>query len=191
MDEVWSGPIADEPHTYPVVDQVIGFEGLKWTIVSDRVQINEHLVTRDVLRHPGAVAVIARDDQGRILLIRQYRHPVKAFMWEIPAGLLDVPGEDPIECAKRELVEEAGLEADVWSRITTLALTPGGSDELIHIYRADGVREVGRQVTGEAEEADLPRAWVPLQQAVGLCLAGSISNATAVAAILALAAADR
>ena len=182
----------DEPHTYPVVGQEHRFTGAKWSIVSETVDIDGHVVVRDVLRHPGAVAVAAVDDDGRVLLIRQYRHPVAAFLWEIPAGLLDQAGEDPLECAKRELLEEAGVTARDWAPLLSLALSPGGTSERIAIYRATGlhVDPDSRPHTGEAEERELPQVWVPLEQAVQRCLDGSVANATAVAAILALAAAS-
>lgn len=188
MSEPWEGPIADEAREFPVLSTTVRFEGRKWTIVSDEVQFNEHVVIRDVLRHPGAAAVIALDEQDRVLLIRQYRHPLGEYMWEIPAGLLDKPGEDPLVCAQRELVEEAGFTAEEWGHLFTLALSPGSLDERIHIYRARGLTEVGREHTGEAEETDLSHAWVPLDEAVQLCLSGAIANATAVAAILGVSA---
>jgi ADP-ribose pyrophosphatase len=155
------------------------------------VDIDGHVVVRDVLRHPGAVAVAAVDERGRVLLIRQYRHPVGAFMWEIPAGLLDQAGEDPLECARRELLEEAGVTAQDWAPLLDLALSPGGTSERIRIFRASGLQvdPGARPHTGEAEERDLPQLWVPIEEAVEHCLRGSISNATAVAAILALHAA--
>lgn len=184
--------LVDEPHVYPVVGREHRFEGAKWSVWSETVDIDGHVVVRDVLRHPGAVAVAAVDDEGRVLLIRQYRHPVGAFLWEIPAGLLDQEGEDPLECARRELLEEAGVTAQRWSPLLTLALSPGGTSERIEVFRASGlhVDPQSRPHTGEAEERELPQAWVPIPEAVRHCLDGSVTNATAVAAILALAAQD-
>lgn len=181
-------PLADQPHSFPVLSTTIGFQGRKWAIHSDEVDIDGDVVIRDVLRHPGAVAVAAVDDAGRVLMIRQYRHPVAAYMWEIPAGLLDVAGEDPLAAARRELHEEAGVIATEWSRLLDLALSPGGTSERIRIYRATGlaVDPDSRPHTGEAEERDLPQKWVTLPEATAACLDGSIANATAVAAILAL-----
>jgi ADP-ribose pyrophosphatase len=117
---------------------------------------------------------------------------VAATLWEIPAGLLDKPGEDLIECARRELSEEAGVTATQWSPLLELALSPGGTSERITIFRATGltVDPASRQHTGEAEERELPQLWVTLSEAVERCLDGSITNATAVAAVLALAAMD-
>jgi ADP-ribose pyrophosphatase len=183
-------PLVDEPHRFPVLAEEQRFSGAKWSVWSETVDIDGHVVVRDVLRHPGAVAVAAVDDEGRLLLIRQYRHPVAAFMWEIPAGLLDQPGEELVECARRELAEEAGVTATQWSPLLELALSPGGTSERITIFRATGltVEPESRQHTGEAEERELPQLWVALSEAVERCFDGSITNATAVAAILALAA---
>ncbi len=183
-------PLADEPHRFPVLAEEQRFSGAKWSVWSETVDIDGHVVVRDVLRHPGAVAVAAVDDEGRLLLIRQYRHPVAAFMWEIPAGLLDQPGEELVECARRELAEEAGVTATQWSPLLELALSPGGTSERITVFRATGltVEPESRQHTGEAEERELPQLWVALSEAVERCFDGSITNATAVAAILALAA---
>jgi ADP-ribose pyrophosphatase len=178
----------DQAHRFPVLAEDHRFTGAKWSIWSETVDIGGHVVVRDVLRHPGAVAVAAVDEEGRLLLIRQYRHPVGAFMWEIPAGLLDRAGEDPLECARRELLEEAGVTAEHWTPLLDLALSPGGTSERIQIYRATGlhVAPEARPHTGEAEERELPQLWVGIPEAVERCLSGSIGNATAVAAILAL-----
>ncbi|MGB7982970.1 MAG: NUDIX hydrolase [Candidatus Nanopelagicales bacterium] len=183
-------PLVDAPHRFPVRAEVEQFAGAKWSVWSDTVDIDGHVVVRDVLRHPGAVAIAAVDDEGRILLIRQYRHPVAAYLWEVPAGLLDKPDEDPLECARRELAEEAGVSAERWSPLLGLALSPGGTSERIIVFLATGltVDPDSRPHTGEAEERELPQAWVPIPDAMDRCLDGSIANATAVAAILALAA---
>jgi ADP-ribose pyrophosphatase len=183
--------LVDEPHRFPVVAEEHRFTGAKWSVWSETVDIDGHVVVRDVLRHPGAVAVAAVDAEGRVLLIRQYRHPVAAYMWEIPAGLLDQADEDPLACAQRELLEEAGVTAQQWSPLLDLALSPGGTSERIRIFTATGlhVDQAGRPHTGEAEERELPQLWVPVAEAVERCLDGSITNATAVAAILALHAA--
>ncbi len=183
-------PLADEQHRFPVLAQEHRFTGAKWSVWSETVDIDGDVVVRDVLRHPGAVAVAAVDDEGRLLLIRQYRHPVAAYMWEIPAGLLDQPGEDLADCARRELAEEAGVTARDLAPLLELALSPGGTSERITVFRATGltVDPDTRPHTGEAEERELPQRWVTIPEAVDRCLDGSITNATAVSAILALAA---
>jgi len=182
--------LADEAHVFPILAERRGFVGAKWSVWSETVDIAGDIVVRDVLRHPGAVAVAAVDHADRILLIRQYRHPVGAYLWEIPAGLLDAPGEELLECARRELAEEAGVSARDWQPLLALALSPGGTSERITVFLATGltVDPDSRPHTGEAEERDLPQLWVGLPEAVERCLDGSITNATAVAAILALAA---
>ena len=125
-------PLADEPHRFPVLAEEHRFEGAKWSVWSETVDIDGHVVVRDVLRHPGAVAVAAVDDEGRLLLIRQYRHPVAAYMWEIPAGLLDKPGEDLVECARRELAEEAGVTANDVEPAARAGAEPGGDQRADH-----------------------------------------------------------
>lgn len=141
--------------------------------------------TREVVEHPGAVAVVAVDDQGRIVLVRQYRHPVGRRLLELPAGLLDVHGEDPAQTARRELAEETGLAASGWAVLVDVASSPGFTDESVRVYLASGLSAVGRPAEAADEEADLEVLWVPLVEAVRLVLAGEIVNATAVGGILA------
>jgi ADP-ribose pyrophosphatase len=141
---------------------------------------------RDVVKHPGAVGVVAYDMKGRILLIRQYRHPVRRRLWELPAGLLDVAGEPASHAAKRELTEEAGLVAERWHTLVDTYTSPGMSDEAIRIFLARGLSEVGRPDAHD-EEAELEPEWVPLDEAVFRVMQGDITNAMAVAGILAAA----
>lgn len=141
--------------------------------------------TREVVEHPGAVAVVAVDDQGRIVLVRQYRHPVGRRLLELPAGLLDVHGEDPAQTARRELAEETGLAASGWAVLVDVASSPGFTDESVRVYLASGLSAVDRPVEAADEEADLEVLWVPLAEAVRLVLAGEIVNATAIGGILA------
>jgi 8-oxo-dGDP phosphatase len=140
---------------------------------------------REVVEHPGAVAIAALDADDRLMMIHQYRHPVGRRLWELPAGLLDVHGEDPLDTAKRELTEETGLEAAEWSVLVDVVSSPGFSDESVRVYLARDVREVGRPVLDDDEEADLITRWVSLPVAVRMVLAGTIVNAVAVAAVLA------
>lgn len=142
---------------------------------------------REVVEHHGAVAVVAVDDLGRLVLINQYRHPLGRRLWELPAGLLDEVGEDPVAAAGRELVEETGLAATDWSVLVDVAVSPGFTDEAIRVYLATGLTDVARP-DPEHEEADLEIARVPIGEAVDRVLSGGIVNATAVAGILALAA---
>ncbi len=145
--------------------------------------------TRDVVVHPGAVGIIALDDQGRVLLLRQYRHAVGRMLWEPPAGLLDEVGEDPLEAAKRELYEEAHLEASRWDVLVDGFTSPGMTDEAVRIYLAREVSESSApKFEAEHEEVDMPTRWVSLGEAVDAVLGGSIHNPLAVMGILAAAA---
>lgn len=144
---------------------------------------------REVVSHPGAVAVVAVDDDGRVVLLRQYRHPVGRYLWELPAGLRDADGEPPLETAKRELAEEVQLAAERWSLLTTTYSTPGFCDELVLVYLAEGLRDVARPdgFTVEHEELDMTIERVPLADAVQRVFDGDIRNSAAVIGLLAAA----
>ncbi|MGY1696635.1 NUDIX domain-containing protein [Geodermatophilus sp. SYSU D00814] len=144
---------------------------------------------REVVRHPGAVAVVALDDEGRVVLLRQYRHPVGGYLWELPAGLRDAAGEQPLAAAQRELAEEVRLAADRWSLLTTTYSTPGFCDELVLVYLAEGLTDVDlpEGFTAEHEELDMTVERVPLADAVQRVFDGSIRNAAAVIGLLAAA----
>lgn len=187
-DEEWTGPVADTFAPLPARDPIERFSGRIWSVVSEDVEFPSGTARRDVQKHLGAVAVIALDDSDRVLLIRQYRHPIGAWLFEPPAGLLDVPGEDPWLTAQRELAEEAGYRARTWHTLVDLLNSPGGSSEAIRIYLARDLEPLtsGRPVTGEMEEHHLPRAWVPLHEAIDLILSSAIGSPSAVAGILAL-----
>jgi 8-oxo-dGTP pyrophosphatase MutT (NUDIX family) len=140
--------------------------------------------TREVVEHHGAVAIVAMDDDDQVTLIHQYRHPLGRRIWELPAGLIDHLGEDPVETAKRELVEEVGLAARNWSVLVDVAASPGFTDEVVRVYLATGLSVVDREVLGE-EEADLVARKVSLTEAVRMALAGEIVNGATVGGILA------
>jgi len=142
------------------------------------------IVTREVVEHYGAVAIVAIDDEGRIPLIYQYRHPFGRRLWELPAGLLDVNGEAPHLTAARELSEEAGLQAQTWQVLVDLDSTPGFSDESVRVYLATGLTQV-RRPEAHDEEADITLQWYPIAEAVSRVFSGEIVNALAVAGILA------
>ncbi len=186
-DEEWSGPVADADDPYPVDDRDVRFEGAIWDVVSEHVRFPTGTVRRDVVVHPGAVAIIALDDEDRVLLIRQYRHPVGRYLFEPPAGLLDVAGEPAWRTAQRELAEEAGFEAAEWSVLLDTYLSPGGTSEAIRIFLARGLAPLpdGRVLTGEAEEAHLPRAFVDLDEAKDLVLSDALGSPSAISGILA------
>jgi len=148
---------------------------------------------RTVVDHPGAVAVLALDEANRVLMIRQYRHPVGRMLWEIPAGLRDVPGENLVITARRELLEEAGYRAGDWQVLADFFSSPGFSTERIRVFLArdlEAVPEEERTFVLKDEEAALTLAWVPLPEAVAAVLAGELHNSVAVMGILAVYAAS-
>jgi len=141
-------------------------------------------VTREVVEHFGAVAVVAMDDDCNIPMVYQYRHALGRRLWELPAGLLDVHGEAAHLTAARELQEEAGLQARTWRVLVDLDSTPGFSDESVRVYLATELSEVGRPDAHD-EEADMTLQWYPLAEVARKVLSGEIVNAIAVAGILA------
>ncbi|WP_134072607.1 NUDIX domain-containing protein [Mycobacteroides salmoniphilum] len=139
---------------------------------------------REVVEHYGAVAVAAVDEVGQVALVHQYRHPLGHRLWELPAGLLDIAGEDTQLAAARELQEEAGVEATTWRVLVDAAASPGFTDEVVRVFLATGLSHPGRGESHD-EEADMTVHWVPLPEAVSMVLAGEIVNAIAAAGILA------
>jgi len=182
----------DEFATYPVTASEIKHHGLVWDVVRDAVDLGEGgQVEREYLRHPGAVGVLALDEQDRALMILQYRHPVRMRLWELPAGLLDEPTETPLQTARRELVEEVDLYAAEWHVLLDWFNSPGGMDEAIRVYLARDLTPVpdGQRHARHAEELDILTRWVPLDEARDAVLAGGLHNPTAVVGILAACAA--
>lgn len=183
----WTGPVADEAQVLPITESVPRFRGRVWEGRTDVVEIGGERVRRDIMVHPGAVGIVAVDADDRVLLVRQYRHPVAMQMFEPPAGLLDVAGEEPLRTAQRELIEEGGYVAATWQVLVDYLTSPGGSTEALRVYLARGVSPApgGRQLTGEAEEQHMPMVWIPIEDAVDLIFAGRLQNPTAVAGIMA------
>ena len=181
------GVIADRADRAPVLASRTVYAGLVWDVRRDEVDLGYEVVTRDVVAHPGAVGVLAMDEQGRIALIQQYRHPVGMRLWEIPAGLLDVAGEDPALAAARELAEEADLVAEQWAVLTDYFTSPGFASESIRLYLARGLSAVPASERHErtGEERDMPLRWVPLDEAHAAVLAGRLHNPHTVIAVLA------
>jgi ADP-ribose pyrophosphatase len=178
------------PGEYAVVASEPVYEGRVITLVRDTVAMPGGATSvREVVRHPGAVAVVALDDDGNVVLLRQYRHPVGGYLWELPAGLRDEDGEPPLETAKRELAEEVTLAAERWSLLTTTYSTPGFCDELVLIYLAEGLSRVDSPegFTVEHEELDMEIQRVPLDDAVQRVFDGDIRNSAAVIGLLAAA----
>lgn len=175
-------------HDFPVVAARDIYVGKVLALRADEVQMpGGRTGVREILEHTGAVAVAAVDDDQRIMLIHQYRHAVRRRLWELPAGLLDVDGEDPLTTAQRELAEEAGLRASDWSLLLDIVPSPGFSEESVRIYLARGITEMGRPVSdADDEESDLVTRWVPLADALRMVFSGEIVNATTVSAVLAL-----
>ena len=140
---------------------------------------------RTVLEHPGAVVVLAIDDQNQVLCLRQYRHVARRRFVELPAGLLDEPGETPEQVAKRELLEEAGLEAGHWLHLTTTYPSPGISTEIQHYYLARGLRHVDRgDFVPQHEEADMDTFWVPFPDLLEAVEEGRVADGPLVIAVL-------
>jgi ADP-ribose pyrophosphatase len=164
------------------------------TLRTERVRMPDgDVATRDVVEHPGAVAVVALDEAGRVLLIRQYRHPVGWLLWEIPAGLRDVDGESLRATAERELLEETGYAARQWCVLSDFFSSPGIITERLRVFLARDLAAVPASEHGyrrQHEEAHLLQAWVPLAEAVQLILAGRLHNGVAAVGILAAYAAQ-
>jgi ADP-ribose pyrophosphatase len=189
-----TGPeqLRDEPAEPTVLSSTRMHDGMMWDVRRDELRLDDgQEVTREVLVHTGAVGIVALDDQERVLLVRQYRHPVRHYLWEPPAGLLDVEGEDPWAAARRELAEEGHLEADEWHVLVDFFNSPGGSTEAFRCYLARGLRSVPEpeRHEGDGEERDMPVAWRSLDELRDLVLAGRLHNPTAVTGVLAACAA--
>lgn len=181
-------PLRDEIVPSPVTASEVVFDGVIWDVRREAFELEGERLVREVVDHPGAVAVLALDEQDRVNLIRQYRHPISSLEWEIPAGLLDVAGEDPLTAAARELAEEAGLAAGRWSLLADIVTSPGFAEEAVRIYlaedleRVDSDRDLG---IAEGEEADLGLEFVPLDQACAMIGDGRILNGIAATGLLA------
>ncbi|MFF7679235.1 MULTISPECIES: NUDIX hydrolase [Streptomycetaceae] len=183
--------LKDTPEEWRVTATATPFTGKKTSVRTDDVVMPDGSVARrDYQVHPGSVAVLALDDRDRVLVLKQYRHPVRMKLWEIPAGLLDVPGENPLHAAQRELYEEAHVKAEDWRVLTDVYTTPGGCDEAVRIFLARGLSEVeGDRFEVSEEEADMEFARVPVDELVRGVLAGELHNNCLVVGVLSLQAA--
>ncbi|MEO6206189.1 MAG: NUDIX hydrolase [Mycobacteriales bacterium] len=172
-------------HVYDVLSSEVVYSGGVMSLRRDDVAMpgDTHSV-RDVVVHPGAVAVVALDEDNQMVLVRQYRHPVGRQLDELPAGLLDKAGEPAHETAARELAEEAGLAAAEWHVLVDVLTTPGMSDEAIRIYLARDLREVERDVQ-QHEEAEMTSFRRPLELVVAAVMTGEYENGLLVAGALA------
>jgi ADP-ribose pyrophosphatase len=177
----------DQPFAANVSSSEIVFEGMIWNVVSERFAFADEELTREFVQHPGAVAVLALNNLGQVLMIRQYRHPVREFLWEIPAGLLDVSGESKAEAAIRELVEETGYQPQSIEPLIDFYTTPGGNSEMISVFLARDLTFVGRPAIQEGEERELVVDWIDFDDAVQSVLASEIKSPSAAVAIMAYA----
>jgi 8-oxo-dGDP phosphatase len=182
--------VADVPESWPVESsEDLYRSSLPFALRSDRVRHpdspDEEPFTRLALEHPGAVVILAVDEDERVFCLRQYRHPARMRMLELPAGLLDVEGEDPRAAAERELLEEGGLEASDWVRLVSAYSSPGITTEQIHYFVARGLREADRgDFTPAHEEADMEMLWVPYAELLAACLDGRVHDAPVLIAVL-------
>ena len=176
LDQAGQPQLEDENALVAVSGSDLVFAGKVWDVRRDEFGYNGSAIVREYVDHPGAVAILALDDQDRVLLIKQYRHPVRMREWELPAGLLDVEGEDPLEAARRELAEETDVAATEWNVLAEFYTSPGGSTEAIRIYLARGLSTLDDAFGRTDEEADIEARWVPLDECVDAVLARRVQN---------------
>ncbi|MFC6149721.1 MULTISPECIES: NUDIX domain-containing protein [Mumia] len=180
--------VADRPESWPVRGSSTPYASPFIDVVVDEVEMpHGGTMRRTTVRHDAAVGVVVLDDDGRVLLLEQYRHPVGARLVELPAGLLDIAGEPAQDAAARELAEEADLVASRWDPLVSLRSSPGFTDERVEVFLARGLSAVAAdaRTDREDEEADMAAVWVPLEDAVAAVLDGRITNSLAVAGLLA------
>jgi ADP-ribose pyrophosphatase len=184
--------LADRPESWPVVASTDLYRS-DWvmSLRSDTIHPpgqQGETFDRLVLEHPGAVVVLALDDEDRVFCLRQYRHPAQRRFVELPAGLCDGDGgaaEDPEQVARRELLEEAGLEAGEWTHLTSTYSSPGILAELMHFYLARDLRPADRGgFELRHEEADMETLWVPFPELLAAVLDGRVGDAPLVLAVL-------
>ena len=171
--------LGDETQSLEIVESETVYRGAIWDVRRETFDYRGEKLTRDFVDHPGAVSIVALNDNAEIMMIRQYRHAIRALDWEIPAGLLDIPGEDPLVCAQRELVEEADLEADTWQHLTRLNTTPGGSNESTHIFLATDRPQTSGITHGITPNR--PAYWLSLGRQNGTNLSHFEGNPTSIA----------
>lgn len=187
--------VQDRKHRgHSLVNQETIYEGNVFSFVSDDLILDGHeeTIRREYIAHPGAVAIVPlrEGEKGpEVLLLSQYRHPVEAVLWEIPAGLLDKDGEDPLAAAQRELAEEASLDAASWHVLVDLFSSPGCLSESLRVFLARDLNPTSLEYERTEEEADMEYEWIPLAEAVQLVHSGAIHNATTITGLLSAASA--
>jgi 8-oxo-dGTP pyrophosphatase MutT (NUDIX family) len=171
---------------YDVVGSRRAYTGFSSVRIDDLVGPGGEAFQREVVEHPDAVAVVAIDEEERVVLVRQYRHPLRATLLELPAGTLDVEGESALDAARRELAEEVGLAARCWQPLGALWNSAGWSDERTWLFLATDVRPAPRPAGyhPEGEEADLTIERIALSELLGMCADGRIDDAKTVAGVL-------
>lgn len=184
--------LRDVPEAWPVESSKdLHRDGWVLALRSDQVSrpgaVDEGAFRRLVVEHPGAAVILAVDEDDRVLCLRQYRHPAQHRLVELPAGVCDHPGEDPIEVARRELREEAAMQAERWTHLLSTFSSPGYSAERIHYYLAEGLSPADRgDFVLAHEEADLEVLWVPFVELVDAILTGAVTDGPVVQAVLAV-----
>jgi len=177
----------DKPFAVNVSSSEVALRGMIWNVQREVFEFANQTLTREFVEHPGAVAIVAMNDLGQVLLIRQYRHPVGELLWEIPAGLLDVDGESHESAARRELLEETGYLAGELEPLIEFFTTPGGSTEKISVFLARDLVLSTERPTLEGEELDMLVEWVALDEALSAVLASEIKSPSAAVGIMAVA----
>lgn len=177
------------PHDFAVVSSETLHDGAIFAVRRDDVRMpGGRVAAREKVEHFGAVAVAALDADDQLIMIYQYRHALGRRLWEMPAGLLDDPSEEPVQAARRELVEEVGIDADDWATLVDVCGCPGFADESVRVFLARGLRSVRRPSGADDEEADLVIRRVPLDDLVAGAMSGALVNGPCVAGVFAAAA---
>ncbi|MFT8395885.1 NUDIX domain-containing protein [Propionibacterium sp.] len=186
--------LVDRAEHWPIKRHTVEATGRVSDFVEDEVLMPDgQTMVRQWVTHPGAVSIMALDDQNRVAVVHQYRHPVGMRLVEPPAGILDVDGESALTAAKRELAEEAMLAAEDWRVLVDFFSSPGGLQESLRVFLAQGLHRAPRPdgFLVEEEETDMGLSWLPLDQLVELAYAGQVQNPNMVSGTLALALAQR
>ena len=182
-EPVLPAELTDDFSSPEIVTSEVMFAGHVWNIRQDVFVLDGDRITREYVDHTGAVAVLALDDEDRVLLIKQYRHPVRMRDWELPAGLLDITGESPLLAAQREFAEEVDLVAGRWDLLSEFMTSPGGSNEVLRVYLARDISDAPARFERLEEEAGIEVRWAPLDEVVDAVLSRDVQNS-----ILAIAA---